>query len=29
LIRWIDRGAKVTATGDSTSMGKLGPNEIA
>ena len=29
LIRWIDRGVKATATGDSSSMGKLGPNEIS
>jgi len=29
LIRWIDRGAKATATGDSSSMGKLGANEIS
>jgi len=29
LIRWIDRGVKATATGDFSSMGKLGGNEIS
>jgi [acyl-carrier-protein] S-malonyltransferase len=29
LIRWIDRGIKTTATGDTGSMGKLGFDEIS